>query len=83
MKALVLVKTEGAPLVPQGIIPHETIPIRISPCVSGPPLSPEHAPLSPSKGPVQTFVSSNGLSLPVKLTRASLHSEIVKLKLNN
>lgn len=76
-KADTLVKTEGAPLDPQGIIPQETIPIwMLPPCwTKGPPESPEQAPSPPTSiGPVQTLVSAKGSDDPASLTRASTHS---------
>lgn len=66
-------------MLPQGIIPQDTIPT----CVvfvsvlttKGPPESPEQAPSPPSKGPVQTLVSAKGFGFPDKSIKAWLHSK--------
>jgi hypothetical protein len=65
IKLLTLVYTEGAPWDPQGVNPQETIPMTVSSWASGPPLSPEQAPVPPERGPVQTFDSAeSGFSSP-------------------
>lgn len=69
---------EGAPRVPQGVIPHETTPTITSlgeaPWTIGPPESPEQAERPPVNGPVQKFVSSTKSPSKFKLFMAALHS---------
>lgn len=71
IKLLTFVKTVGAPTVPHGVMPHETIPISVSPWIIGLPLSPLQAPVLSFNGPVQKFeASSNGSEEPSNLIRA-------------
>lgn len=81
---------DGAPTVPQGVIPQDTIPVKIRapsvPCTMGPPESPEHAEILSSNGPVQKFVSSTRLPFRPKAVMAARQikmSNLVKTILCN
>lgn len=84
LKALTRLKTpDGAPKLPQGVIPHDTTPVMTSlgaaPWTIGPPESPLQAESPPVNGPVQKLVSSTKSPLRFKLLMAARQASMVIL----
>lgn len=75
VKLLTWTYTDGAPVVPQGLTPHDTTPMSSPSWASGPPLSPEQALIPPVRGPVHTLESARGAEVPKRSIRAFAHSE--------
>lgn len=74
VKLLTWVYTEGAPVVPQGLTPQDTTPMRTPSWARGPPESPEQALMPPVSGPVHTLDEARGSEVPKRSVRALAHS---------